>query len=68
MRFAFLDAQLGHQDLPILIDEGFAHLDAEYRDNIYRFLKEKSTSRQMIVFTFDESIAEGISNEQVCWL
>lgn len=68
MRFAFLDAQLGHQDLPILIDEGFAHLDAEYRDNIYRFLKEKSTSRQMIVFTFDESITEGISNEQVCWL
>ncbi|KAA9297108.1 MULTISPECIES: ATP-binding protein [Aerococcus] len=68
MRFAFLDAQLGHQDLPILIDEGFAHLDQEYRQNIYRFLKEKSLSRQIIVFTFDQEITQGLHSDQVHYL
>lgn len=58
MRFAFLNAQLGQMNLPIIIDEGFAHLDANYRENIYRFLGERAQTSQIILFTIDHMATE----------
>src|SRR5699024_11586749 len=34
MRFAFMDVQLGDIELPIIINEGFTHIDRKYQSNI----------------------------------
>lgn len=62
MRFAFIDAQLGNIELPIIIDEAFSHLDRQYRKNIYRFLDKFAQSHQIIFFTVDDSILDEIEN------
>jgi len=60
MRFAFIDAQLGNIELPIIIDEAFSHLDHQYRSNIYRFLQKFAQSHQIIYFTVDEGLLDEI--------
>lgn len=58
MRFAFIDAQLGNIELPIIIDEAFSHLDRKYRANIYRFLQKFASSHQIIFFTVDDTLLD----------
>ncbi|WP_048728970.1 ATP-binding protein [Carnobacterium sp. 1290_CSPC] len=58
MRFAFMDAQLGNIELPIIIDEAFSHLDRKYRSNIYRFLQKFAASHQIIFFTVDDTLLD----------
>lgn len=53
MRFAFLSAQLGQIQLPIIIDEAFAHLDDKHKHNVYRFLSERGLDNQIILLTTD---------------
>ncbi|WP_195852540.1 ATP-binding protein [Aerococcus sanguinicola] len=65
MRFAFLNAQLGQLNMPILIDEAFAHIDDYYRQNIYRFLDERSQDQQIILLTIDESAALNRASKEV---
>lgn len=65
MRFAFLNAQLGQMNLPIIIDEGFAHLDADYRENIYRFLRDRAQESQIILFTIDHLATEILPESQI---
>lgn len=54
MRFAFLNAQLGQVELPIFIDEAFAHLDDQHKENVYRFLADRSLDNQIILLSTDE--------------
>ncbi|AMB99581.1 hypothetical protein AWM75_06120 [Aerococcus urinaehominis] len=65
MRFAFLGAQLGQVNLPILIDDAFVHLDNHYRDNVYRFLAERSQDNQIIYFTIDSGAGNQVASNQV---
>lgn len=60
MRFAFMDAQLGNIELPIIIDEAFSHLDRKYRANIYRFLQKFAASHQIIFFTVDDTLLDSV--------
>ncbi len=60
MRFAFMDAQLGNIELPIIIDEAFSHLDRKYRTNIYRFLQKFAESHQIIFFTVDDTLLDNV--------
>lgn len=55
MRFAFLEAQMQRNKLPIIIDEAFAHLDAETRRLVYHFLTKMAQDQQIILLTVDEA-------------
>ena len=54
LRFAFLNAQLGQIQLPIFIDEAFAHLDDGHLENVYRFLADRGVDNQIILLTTDQ--------------
>lgn len=65
MRFAFLNAQLGQLELPIIIDEAFLHLDLQARDSIYKFLGKQAETKQIILFTIDHGVIDILPNSHL---
>ncbi|MCI5775375.1 MAG: AAA family ATPase [Aerococcus sp.] len=65
LRFAFIDTVLPDQELPIIIDEAFAHLDDDTREAVYNLLEERAMQGQVLLFTHDQRIEDWVDREHL---
>ncbi|WP_373836549.1 AAA family ATPase [Jeotgalibaca arthritidis] len=65
MRFAFIKNTADIANLPILIDDGFVNFDSSRKATMYELMAELSQSIQVFFFTFDDTVGEVMSQEQI---
>lgn len=68
LRLAVINIQAKELTLPILIDDSFVNLDSNRKLVMYDILEEISEVTQVLFFTFDHSIIERFSDNQVTYL
>ncbi|MGP6146827.1 AAA family ATPase [Jeotgalibaca sp. A122] len=65
MRFAFIKNTADIANLPILVDDGFVNFDVKRKGVVYELLGELSDKVQVFFFTFDRTVTEKFSSEQI---
>ena len=53
LRLAILN-EISNENMPIILDESFAYYDSERLENVLKFLNEKYSDKQIIIFTCTE--------------
>ncbi len=65
MRFAFIKNTADIANMPILVDDGFVNFDNTRKEVVYELLRELSATAQIFFFTFDRTVVQKFSEEQI---
>lgn len=65
MRFAFIKNTADIANMPILVDDGFVNFDNTRKEVVYELLRELSATAQILFFTFDRTVVQKFSEEQI---
>ena len=65
MRFAFIKNTADIATMPILVDDGFVNFDGIRKEVVYDLLRELSTTAQILFFTFDRTVTQKFSEDQI---
>lgn len=65
IRLAFVITTSDSIDFPIIIDDSFVNMDKQRRQRIYDLLNKISQQVQVIYFSFDSSVIDGVSSTRL---
>jgi len=65
VKLAFAVVMAQQVAMPVVIDDGFVNFDAQRREAAYRLLASISADIQVILFTADTTIADGLTTENL---
>ena len=68
IRLAYVVKLQDVSDLPIIMDDPFVNFDSERREKVHQLIKELGKTMQIIYFTFDSTIEEKFSKEEIIYL
>lgn len=68
IRLAYVVKLQDVSDLPIIMDDPFVNFDAERREKIHQLIKKLGEKIQIIYFTFDSTIEDKFSKEEIIYL